>query len=139
MAREIDPMARRAHADYLYTDEALPAYKEWDRRTPIDIWKHAIARAIKIENARRSKLLSYKNADGVPLYKLTEGGSYSRTFPLSSGVRNRVVARDGACVECGAGGPFEVDHIIRYVDGGSNDMGNLQTLCVHCHRKKGGR
>lgn len=139
MSKEVDPLAWRSNADYLHTDEPWPTFSEWDRRTPIEWWKRAVDRAIKIETARRSKLLSYKNADGVPLYKLTEGGSHSRTFPLSSGTRKRAIERDGCCVECGTGGPFEVDHIIRYVDGGSNELENLQTLCLRCHRRKGGK
>lgn len=31
---------------------------------------------------------------------------------------------------------LEVDHIIELADGGSNDIENLQLLCVACHRGK---
>lgn len=34
-------------------------------------------------------------------------------------------------------GPVECDHIVRLVDGGDPfDLGNLQTLCVPCHKQK---
>ena len=31
---------------------------------------------------------------------------------------------------------YEVDHIKRLADGGSNEADNLQALCPNCHRKK---
>lgn len=135
----LDPLAYRQSADYRYTEEPMPEIRPWDRSTPIDIWKMATRRAIRIENARRSPMLAAVNSDGVSLYRLTSGGVITRTFPLSSSRRRAVLARDGSCVVCGAGGPFDVDHIVRYADGGSNELDNLQTLCVPCHRKKGGR
>ncbi|WP_368665577.1 HNH endonuclease [Arthrobacter sp. GMC3] len=84
-------------------------------------------------------MLTHKRPDGTPLYKLTSGSNLSRTDPLTSSRRSEVIERDKSCVWCGAGAPFEVDHIMRYVDGGSNDADNLQTLCEPCHRSKGGR
>lgn len=31
---------------------------------------------------------------------------------------------------------WEADHIVEIRDGGSNDLGNLQTLCLDCHKRK---
>ena len=31
---------------------------------------------------------------------------------------------------------WELDHIVPLVDGGGHELGNLQTLCVPCHREK---
>lgn len=31
---------------------------------------------------------------------------------------------------------YEVDHIVERVDGGTDDLGNLQMLCPNCHRAK---
>jgi len=31
---------------------------------------------------------------------------------------------------------LEVDHIVELADGGSNDLDNLQLLCVDCHKSK---
>jgi biotin operon repressor len=53
-----------------------------------------------------------------------------------------VVERDNyRCVRCGAipgdrGRWLEVDHIVEKVDGGSDDLDNLQTLCNVCHASK---
>jgi len=116
--------------------ELLPAY---DGSMPLDIWKYLRARQIKEIDARNSSLMRARDADGNALYKITSGGNLGRTKPLSKTTRRKVIERDGACLKCGAGAPFEVDHIIRYVDGGSNLPDNLQTLCVPCHRSKGGR
>ncbi len=114
----------------------LPPY---DGSMPIDIWKWIRARELKRLEAQESSLMRAKNAAGQNLYRITSGGNLYRAFPLSPTTKRAVIARDKACVWCGAGAPFEIDHIIRYIDNGSNDASNLQTLCVPCHRGKGGK
>lgn len=107
---------------------------------PIGAWKAKRAREpLKLMAARESSLLKAKDAAGVCLYKVNSGGNVVRTKPLSKSTRRKIIERDKACVQCGAGAPCEVDHIIRYIDGGSNQMDNLQTLCESCHKSKGGR
>lgn len=113
----------------------LPAY---DGSMPIEMWRWIRAREIKRITSLESNMMQARDADGNPLYKVTGGGNLARTKPLSQNARRRIVERDGCCVWCGSGAPFEVDHIIRYIDGGSNDPSNLQTLCVACHKSKGG-
>jgi 5-methylcytosine-specific restriction endonuclease McrA len=65
----------------------------------------------------------------------------SRHLPAS--VRVSVLHRDGyKCVFCGHSPPevkLEVDHKIPFSKGGSNDLSNLQTLCLDCNRGKGAR
>lgn len=114
----------------------LPPY---DGSMPFDIWKWTRERELKHLAARESSLLRAKNAAGQDLYRITSGGNLHRVFPLSPTTRRAVIERDKACVWCGAGAPFEVDHIIRYIDNGSNDASNLQALCEPCHRSKGGK
>ena len=65
----------------------------------------------------------------------------SRHIPAS--VRVSVLHRDGyKCLFCGCSAKqvqLEVDHIIPFSQGGSNDPSNLQTLCFDCNRGKGAR
>ena len=54
-------------------------------------------------------------------------------------LRWQILERDGfACVQCGARGRLEVDHIkpVRTHPELSFDQGNLQSLCPGCHTKK---
>lgn len=65
------------------------------------------------------------------------GAAIYRT-PRWKSARFLAKRRDGwACVQCGARGRLEVDHIRPIRDGGAAfDLGNLQTLCVPCHSRK---
>lgn len=59
--------------------------------------------------------------------------------PRWKGVRLSAKRRDGfACVQCGARGRLEVDHVIPVRDAPDRayDLTNLQTLCVACHSRK---
>lgn len=59
---------------------------------------------------------------------------------IRSRVAPRVMARDGwACRNCGSRTTLEIDHIVPVRRGGGNEMRNLQTLCMPCNRRKGGR
>ncbi len=44
--------------------------------------------------------------------------------------------RSGVCECCGAFGSSHVDHIIPRSRGGSDEVHNLQLLCVPCHSRK---
>jgi len=65
----------------------------------------------------------------------------SRHIPAS--IRVSVFHRDACkCVFCGRSAKkvqLEVDHIVPFSKGGSNDLSNLQTLCIDCNRGKGAR
>lgn len=65
----------------------------------------------------------------------------SRYIPLS--MRVDVLSRDGyKCVFCGRNSKevsLELDHILPFSRGGSNEINNLQTLCFDCNRGKGAR
>ena len=53
-------------------------------------------------------------------------------------LRKQVLERDGwSCTGCGQhGGRLECHHVRRYVDGGTDDLSNLVTLCAKCHIAK---
>ena len=56
---------------------------------------------------------------------------------LSSSERRKVLTRDGwQCVKCDSVENLEVDHIIPTYANGTDEPGNLQTLCRSCHQNK---
>ncbi len=72
-----------------------------------------------------------------------KGRTASRSRYISPSVRVSVLHRDGnKCVFCGRTAKqieLEIDHIIPFSKGGSNDLSNLPTLCIDCNRGKGYR
>jgi 5-methylcytosine-specific restriction endonuclease McrA len=73
----------------------------------------------------------------------TQSKSKKRSRHISPSVRVSVLHRDGyKCVFCGRSSrevKLEVDHIVPFAKGGSNNFSNLQTLCFDCNRGKGAR
>jgi 5-methylcytosine-specific restriction enzyme A len=69
--------------------------------------------------------------------------SQKRSRSISLSVRLDVLTRDDyKCVYCGRSSQqidLEIDHIMPYSKGGSNQIDNLQTLCFDCNRGKGAR
>lgn len=52
-------------------------------------------------------------------------------------VRQYILNRDNhKCQHCSSTQKLEIDHIIPLVQGGTNDLSNLQTLCLTCNRQK---
>jgi hypothetical protein len=67
-----------------------------------------------------------------------EAREQTRYIPV--GVRKAVMARDRfACRFCRATEDLHIDHIYPHGKGGSNEPGNLQTLCARCNMSKGPR
>jgi 5-methylcytosine-specific restriction endonuclease McrA len=60
--------------------------------------------------------------------------------PIPASVRDYVYRRDDyRCQSCGASvteTKLSIDHIIPLAIGGSNDLSNLQTLCLPCNQRK---
>ena len=51
-------------------------------------------------------------------------------------IRGKVFARDGRrCRKCKKAGRLEAHHVVQLAQGGTNDMGNLMTLCRDCHMR----
>jgi hypothetical protein len=70
-----------------------------------------------------------------------EDSKRRRRTTISFRVRFRILQRDlYRCRICRASGvKLEVDHVVPLSLGGSNDMNNLQALCVPCNRGKANR
>jgi 5-methylcytosine-specific restriction endonuclease McrA len=61
-------------------------------------------------------------------------------IPIPISVRKYVFQRDNyRCQSCGETNQetqLTIDHIIPLAKGGSNDLSNLQTLCLKCNQSK---
>lgn len=57
---------------------------------------------------------------------------------IKPNTRLEIYKRDGyRCVACGSANQLTVDHIKPVSVGGSNEPGNLQTMCHNCNTRKG--
>lgn len=94
------------------------------------------------QKANKAKSKTKKPADtksqSEPKHDLSKRSRY-----ISTSFRVSVLHRDGyKCVFCGRNArqvELEVDHIVPFSKGGSNDPSNLQILCFLCNRGKGSR
>lgn len=71
--------------------------------------------------------------------KILTSGTDSTSRSVSGTKKKYVAANQGwKCKDCNAqlDAWFEVDHITRLADGGSNHVSNLVALCRNCHGKK---
>ncbi len=98
-------------------------------RDRINEVNHKTSKAFKATKISQSKTLT------------TSTEKPSRYIPLA--VRVDVLSRDGyKCIFCGRNSKevtLEIDHILPFSRGGSNEINNLQTLCFDCNRGKGVR
>jgi 5-methylcytosine-specific restriction endonuclease McrA len=94
-----------------------------------------------IDEANSQKADKPKKSKTKKLNKTKPENKPSRYIPAS--VRVTVLHRDKyKCVFCGRNAKqvqLEIDHIIAFSKGGSNNFNNLQTLCIDCNRGKGAR
>lgn len=75
----------------------------------------------------------------IPRYKLSPNTRlYNRNVKKWYEIMKTVFKRDDyTCRYCGKkGGILEVDHIVPFSKGGSDDLSNLATSCRHCNRQK---
>lgn len=91
----------------------------------------------------RYATLAARETYSAPTKGIRERARLMRTSYRGSKWRKlskEIKARDNhVCQSCGIWGPdvyLEVDHIVEWADGGSNDPSNLWTLCKRCHAHK---
>lgn len=65
----------------------------------------------------------------------TEGRPSGRTIPVS--LHNRVVRAYGrTCYVCQEAPYEEIDHVIPWAEGGTDELDNLRPICQACHKPK---
>lgn len=69
-------------------------------------------------------------------------GRLKMRIPSHRALRDYVIHRDGACVQCGKsaadGALLVADHIVSRRNGGRHHPDNLQCLCDGCNARKAG-
>ena len=71
--------------------------------------------------------------------RFPDHGAWARRGQRWKALRIEALRRDGwACVQCGARGRLEVDHVqpVKDAPDRAHDLGNLQCLCPRCHAQK---
>ena len=84
-------------------------------------------------------LSSCDNTNITSVQKIMSSGKTSTKRSVSETKKKWVASQQNwKCGECNEQLPawFEVDHITRLVDGGTNDVNNLVAYCRSCHGKK---
>nr|WP_211173190.1 HNH endonuclease [Brasilonema bromeliae] len=95
------------------------------------------------EKADKSKKPKVKKSAAIKSRVQPKQDSSKRSRHIPASVRVSVLHKDSyKCVFCGRSSQqvqLEVDHIVPFSQGGSNNLNNLQTLCTDCNRGKGAR
>lgn len=84
----------------------------------------------------RGDLHAFLVADAIP--HATRTSTHRR--PIPDHLRDSIYARDGyRCLICGNTRNLQLDHIIPWSFGGTDQQTNLETLCGPCNARKGDR
>jgi len=84
--------------------------------------------------------LWFEGENGWGIYEWMDNRILRPRVALSKAKRRTVFERDNyKCRNCRSTENLSVDHIEPWSLGGSNDLDNLQTLCLRCNASKGAR
>jgi len=84
--------------------------------------------------------LWFEGENGWGIYEWMDNRILRPRVALSKAKRRTVFERDNyKCRHCRSTENLSVDHIEPWSLGGSNDLDNLQTLCLRCNASKGAR
>lgn len=85
----------------------------------------------------KTKLQTLKTTPKAKVVEVSRWGQNRGGRPWRR-LRQKILERDNyTCVHCGKiTVDLEVDHVVNLAAGGTDDWGNLQSLCVPCHKIK---
>lgn len=70
----------------------------------------------------------------------TEKHTHKRNYNINPKLRKEVYERDlYRCQKCGTHKDLSIDHVHPVILGGTDEISNLQTLCISCNCSKGAR
>lgn len=101
-------------------------------------------RALKFVHGRRGDVKDLVEVglwsefdDGWGLLDWAENQMHRPRVPVPRVVRLQIFERDKfSCRLCGTHHRLSIDHIVPWVLGGTNNVENLQTLCISCNSTK---
>ena len=91
------------------------------------------------------------NLKASAVYRKTEKGKWSKKvyrYLLRNNLAGKIdreawerklLRLNGKCQWCGTSEKITIDHITPLSKGGTNDIDNLQPLCIHCNTSKGNK
>ena len=86
------------------------------------------------DHKRKQKAHSLAGAHRRRARKEANGGTHS-----AKEWRNLCAKYNHRCLCCGEAKPLTIDHVIPLVEGGTNDISNIQPLCLDCNLRKHAR
>jgi 5-methylcytosine-specific restriction endonuclease McrA len=104
---------------------AKPEAREWLNAYSAEYYRRDLER-------NRKRAIAYVANRKAKMAK--NGGSFT-----AEDVGSLYQRQKRKCAGCGKRRKLEVDHIVAIARGGSNDLANLQLLCIPCNRTKGAR
>lgn len=107
--------------------------------TNMEIQQQYIKRSMFIDLAFIPNEILLVDESRIPFYKKNKRGRlYERNLRLWKKITRIVFERDNfTCQYCKQkGGILEIDHVVPFSKGGSDDINNLVTSCRKCNRQK---
>lgn len=83
------------------------------------------------DHKRKQKAHSLAGAHRRRARKEANGGTHS-----AREWRDLCAKYNHRCLCCGEAKPLTIDHVVPLVDGGTNDISNIQPLCLDCNLRK---